>query len=112
MEKYINLKSTSNVANLKFVRFVENQKVGQFFSEPGSAENTPKSMMRVKLEPLDKASTDQKTNEGTNSPLSSTKNKNGTKNIKSVIFSKNSFLMSAFDEDQNTPKEEKSRYIC
>ncbi len=92
---------------MKLVRFVNDQKVGQFFSEPNSHDTTPKNVMRVKLEPLDKGTLNQKLTEII-SPLKQIEAQTSSNpNKKPIVFPQKNFLLSVY-EDTNTPKDDTS----
>jgi hypothetical protein len=102
MDKYIHIKTNNSINKLKLVHFGNDQKTGQFYSEPTSLEVTPKNMMRMKLEPLDKVTLNQKLTEisKTQSITSSTSNNSVSAKI-SVVIPQKKFLMSVLED---TPK--------
>jgi hypothetical protein len=110
MDKYINLKSSSTIANLKLVHFLNDQKTGQFFSEPNSNDTSPKNVMRIKLEPIDKNALNEKLAE----VISPTKKKESQASSnaikKAIAFPQKKFLLSVY-EDSNTPKDEHRKLL-
>mgnify|MGYP006976769670 CR=1 FL=1 len=109
MEKYINMKSSTTITNLKLVHFMNEQKTGQFFSEPNSKETTPKNVMRMKLEPLDRGTLTQKVSELMSPPKCKESQTSLNANRKAIVFPQKNFLLSVY-EDTNTPKEENSNH--